>query len=604
ATNDSINVTFTNRFTTPLEARFIITPTADDGTACVGDAFVILVSVSEPIRVTINSGQNTDVCQGTAKGLEAQAVGGNNPYTFTWEVVDSTGTVSDISLETDGTGDRIVRVTAANGDGTVTVQATAMDADGCVSEPQRILLDVLPTPADQQITGPTEVCPGDQGVVYSVNQVGANTYSWSLPQGGAVLLANGASATVNFSNFPGVTIPLVVTETSPAGCAQNDTLMIDIIGTVADFTFAVNASDPSGLTVDFTDASSGATSYAWDFDGLGTSIAMDTSFTFPTSGTYSVCLDITGSCGTDQFCQDVTVTFVSTMACDTIPLIPGLNLISFDITPTDVSANTVFGQLGSNVRNVQGRRNDIPVRWRPGFPLNSLMNVVDGAGYYIDMNAVDTIFVCGMTIDPAYRRPLVNGTNLVAYIPQAPATVTDHFADEIASADPQLGDLQQIRSISENGIPQRWRPGFPLNSLMTVRNGLGYEISFNAPTSPRPPVRDQRSTVNYDFLDVKTNLPAELLGEEVSLYTVDGAFITTLRVETQGLLTPTPIFGQDDISEGGLPEGTRFVLEYLGQRVPLDFTLTGTKAIHDETAFFDVDGLGTSIESVETQDRR
>ena len=51
------------------------------------------------------------------------------------------------------------------------------------------------------------------------------------------------------------------------------------------------------------------TSFVWDFgDGTGSSIEQSPSYTFEASGTYSVCLTVTDSCGTDSVCQNVIVT--------------------------------------------------------------------------------------------------------------------------------------------------------------------------------------------------------------------------------------------------------------------------------------------------------
>ena len=70
----------------------------------------------------------------------------------------------------------------------------------------------------------------------------------------------------------------------------------------ASYSASINA-----LDVNFTDQSTNATSYSWDFDDGNTSSSQNPFHTFSTSGTYNVCLTITtGSCS-DTYCSNVTV---------------------------------------------------------------------------------------------------------------------------------------------------------------------------------------------------------------------------------------------------------------------------------------------------------
>ncbi len=75
-------------------------------------------------------------------------------------------------------------------------------------------------------------------------------------------------------------------------------------GPVADFTFV-----ETGLTVDFTDASTNSpSSWAWDFgDGTGTSAMQDPSYTYGSDGTYDVTLVVSNGAGSDSITKQVTV---------------------------------------------------------------------------------------------------------------------------------------------------------------------------------------------------------------------------------------------------------------------------------------------------------
>jgi PKD repeat protein len=68
---------------------------------------------------------------------------------------------------------------------------------------------------------------------------------------------------------------------------------------VADFTGSPTSGD-APLTVDFTDLSTNATGWSWDFgDGVGTSTQQNPSYTYNNEGTYTVTLTASNACGSD-----------------------------------------------------------------------------------------------------------------------------------------------------------------------------------------------------------------------------------------------------------------------------------------------------------------
>lgn len=73
--------------------------------------------------------------------------------------------------------------------------------------------------------------------------------------------------------------------------------------------FGYNASD---LTVDFSDASVGnVTSWSWDFGDGNTSTAQNPQHTYASANSYQVCLTATTDCGSDVYCENVTVSMVT-----------------------------------------------------------------------------------------------------------------------------------------------------------------------------------------------------------------------------------------------------------------------------------------------------
>lgn len=88
---------------------------------------------------------------------------------------------------------------------------------------------------------------------------------------------------------------------------------VTVCGSAA--TTASYSSTSTGATVNFTDASTNATSWLWDFGDATTSTQQNPSHTYAASGTYYVCVTaIRGSCDTATFCDSVTVCIAPTVS--------------------------------------------------------------------------------------------------------------------------------------------------------------------------------------------------------------------------------------------------------------------------------------------------
>ncbi len=119
------------------------------------------------------------------------------------------------------------------------------------------------------------------------------------------------------------------------------------------------------------------------------------------------------------------------IVCDLVPLVTGLNIVSTDVAPVNSMLTSVFAaqiQAGA-LSFVQGRNaNGQVVTFSPFLPsfLNSLQVIEPGEGYIVSVIAPSTLEVCGFAIDPAFRKELHQGINLVAYIPHH-AQVRSHL---------------------------------------------------------------------------------------------------------------------------------------------------------------------------------
>ncbi|MFN8349900.1 MAG: PKD domain-containing protein [Flavobacteriales bacterium] len=282
---------------------------------CANDQAAVVVSVPPAIQATTTV---TDaVCHGSCDGSASLQVSGGTPdYTFQW----SGGVAGQTDVSATG-------LCAGAYDVIIT------DAFGCkgfveltIGQPPPLVIDA--------VLATDELCPGQcdgtatvvdtEGVLFSAD--GGLTWQGTpafagLCAGSYMLMmqdANGclASATASVASPPPV---------------------------IASFT-AVEDTVITGITsVDFMNQSAFATSFFWDFAGLGASTEGEPSFTFPDvlDGTYTVCLTAMNANG----CVDTTCHPVVVLG-ELIVHVPNA------FTPNDDGMNEGFRPVFNNPQNV------------------------------------------------------------------------------------------------------------------------------------------------------------------------------------------------------------------------------------------------------------
>ena len=95
---------------------------------------------------------------------------------------------------------------------------------------------------------------------------------------------------------------------TPAGCRRTTTASVTV-SPLPTANFSAPASACARAPVTFTNASTGATSYQWDFgDGVGTSTAANPTYAYTTAGTFTVTLIATSGVGCrDTFTRPITI---------------------------------------------------------------------------------------------------------------------------------------------------------------------------------------------------------------------------------------------------------------------------------------------------------
>ncbi|MFT5859275.1 MAG: hypothetical protein ACI865_001375 [Flavobacteriaceae bacterium] len=228
-----------------------------DASGCIGSDTAIVTVILNPV----NLGADTSICYGTTLTLDA---GINSSYL--WSTSDITQTI-DISAA-----------------GTYFVDVT--DVNTCVGTDSINILVVGPA---VDLGPDTTICDGNS-IILDAGALG-NGYLWSTTDNTQTIsVSSAATYSVNVTDFA-------------SGCIIYDEIVI----TTADAPVAGFTSTPTLLTVNFTNTSVDATTYAWDFGDAGTSTLMDPSHVYAASGTYTVILIATGPCGSDTTQTDITV---------------------------------------------------------------------------------------------------------------------------------------------------------------------------------------------------------------------------------------------------------------------------------------------------------
>jgi len=242
---------------------------------------------------------------------------------------------------------------------TVTLTVTK---DGCTSTTSQTI-NVAPLPTISFVVSPASGCPP---LAVTITQSSPNlpgyTYIWDYGNGvqdtsytpTSPIIYNNTSTTSSQT----YTIRLIVI--TDKGCKDSLQYTITVHPQVlANFTAPALVCE--GVPVTFTNTSSGANSYQWNFgDGSPTSTATSPTYAYPTPGTYTVqliAINTTAGCR-DTFQQSINVnpipnpTFTPAPAGGCVPLTVNLtNTTPFDpmiVTSTDGCKDTITKSVPVN----------------------------------------------------------------------------------------------------------------------------------------------------------------------------------------------------------------------------------------------------------------
>lgn len=305
-TSNPIAEPIANTGNTSEQVTFSVTPKLNQISGPTVD-FIVEVNPIPDMTVTNNA---DTICSGT--NTDILLTSSNSLTVFDWTATGGTGAGGF----SDGTGSTINQALTYSGTSTGLVNYVITPSIGsCLGTPQTATVNVLPgvsTPSANAITGPGNVCEGQQDVPYSsITIQGATEYEWTFTNG--VDFSSGSPQNTNS-----------ITVDFPQGITTTDIMVAgkNFCGTSSTATFNVSvdagAADPGPITgpdaicqgaqsVSFSiDPISGVDGYAWILDFIGNT---------PTQRFFTTTPDLTTNFGSDY--QGAILTVAAYNVCDT-----------------------------------------------------------------------------------------------------------------------------------------------------------------------------------------------------------------------------------------------------------------------------------------------
>ena len=221
-------------------------------------------------------------------------------------------------------------------------------ANGCGSTMATYLIEVVTGlssgPVPDFAASPTVGC-GPLDVTFSDLSSGTPTaWNWSFP-GGTPATSTDQNPTITYSTAGTYTVTLEAIDPNGANSITQTSYITVQDVPVSDYTFVVNGSE-----VTFTNATSGAVSYSWNFGDGTFSTDVNPTHTYTDAGTYQVELFSANGCGSNSVIYDVVITMGAGTA------------------PTSAFIADVFSGCAPTVINYTDMSTGNPTSWNWTFP--------------------------------------------------------------------------------------------------------------------------------------------------------------------------------------------------------------------------------------------
>lgn len=187
------------------------------------------------------------------------------------------------------------------------ISLSVVDSGGCTDFMARSYYAA----ATASINASTRRACANDTVYFSSGFLNYSSYLWNFGDGTTSAAANPYHLYPDSGNYQ---VSLTVTDS--AGCSNTWTLpyLIKVSKPDAAFTYAITTNGCYAPSVQFTNGSSGAVSWNWDFGDGGFSSQLDPSHTYVVAGTYDVTLYASSDGCTDSFTVNNLITVPALLA--------------------------------------------------------------------------------------------------------------------------------------------------------------------------------------------------------------------------------------------------------------------------------------------------
>lgn len=226
-------------------------------------------------------------------------------------------------------------------DGTYQVVLSSLNGCGTSTAIQTITITTPPT-ANFNATA-TSGCTPLTVQFNNTSSSNATNLSWQFP-GGSPSTSTLANPMVTYSTAGQYTVILVASNSAGSSTSTQTNLITANTIPITSFTNTTN-----GYQVNFTNTSTGATTYNWAFGNGSTSILENPTFIYPSVGTYTVTLTTGNACGSSTSTQTVNIVESPTAAFTATPTAGCNNLtVQFNSTSAGNPATLVWQFPGGN----------------------------------------------------------------------------------------------------------------------------------------------------------------------------------------------------------------------------------------------------------------
>jgi len=186
--------------------------------------------------------------------------------------------------------------------GTYTVQLTATGPGGATNSTSESIVVVWPDPVADFTVDKTEATPGETFTFTNASEY-AESYSWDFGDGSTSTVTDPTHSYVDEGLY---TVQL--TATGYNGETDTYSMAVSVCHPPeAEFIIDVYDAD-TDVDLNFTNQSTNADSYVWDFGDGTTSTSENPSHAYSSGGTFTVQLTASGDCGSDTYSAEVRIT--------------------------------------------------------------------------------------------------------------------------------------------------------------------------------------------------------------------------------------------------------------------------------------------------------